>query len=117
MFNCQSFLCRPEMSTVVRKSSYSNIQETVQYFRVSQQHIQPSIFLRGLTFGKPISQDRRKMFTHQNLRRGEKCFSCLSWEGDTPALPCQRKSNIEQNQHFLKTLTQVKPALLQSYTC
>ena len=31
---------------------YSDIQETVQSFRVSQQHIQPSIFLRGLTFVK-----------------------------------------------------------------
>ena len=29
---------------------YSDIQEIVQSFRVSQQHIQPSIFLGGLTF-------------------------------------------------------------------
>ena len=55
---------KPEEVVLSVPVYYSDIQETVQSFRVSQQHIQPSIFLMGLTFVK---------MGNPYVRTGEKC--------------------------------------------
>ena len=55
MLNCQSFLCRPEMSTVVRKSSYlsilldwrSHLAKTLFIFHKYLKYIKIALFIEN----------------------------------------------------------------------
>ena len=98
---------------------YSDIQETVQSFRVSQQHIQPSIFLRRLTFVK---------LGNPYVRTGGKCSpikifdeaksASLVWVGKVIPLPCfargkaiSSRTNIFYKHWLRLSLHSYTPAL------